>query len=167
MSVLRYFVLIFFATTSLTAIAQTETPEAPKILHDLQVIDQKEIAVGQMAEENGSNADIKKYGKTLINDHKDLEVKIGKYAKQHKFELPPAKATDVSAFRGLTGQAFDRIFLSEMMKGHKEAIDMVDTTRSATSDLDLKKFLEKVGPSLHKHEKMAESLDKNLGPAGT
>ena len=75
---------------------------------------------------------------------------------------------DIKHLQSLTGDQFDRAYLSDMVSDHTQAVGEFETASQSLSDPDLKKFAEKTLPTLQKHSKMAQELnDKYNPPAGT
>jgi predicted outer membrane protein len=63
----------------------------------------------------------------------------------------------------LTGDEFDREFVSTMVQEHDKAIEMVRGARETATDPQLRGLLSGVLPKLEKHRKMAQDLlDKHL-----
>ena len=74
----------------------------------------------------------------------------------------------VKQLQSLTGEQFDRVYLSDMVGDHTQAVNEFETASQSLSDPDLKKFAAKTLPTLQKHSKMAQELnDKYNPPNGT
>lgn len=66
------------------------------------------------------------------------------------------------ALASLSGKKFDRAFVKAMVKDHKQ--DIAKYTKEAkTSNSPASNYAETVLPDLHKHLRMAESLERNRG----
>jgi putative membrane protein len=152
----------YFAFTS-RGFGQTALDDQAKVLNDLQTINQKEIAAGQLAQKNGTVEAVKSYGKRLADDHRDLNAKILQYAKDHKIDLPFVVAPSVANLETAKGSDFNQKFLSEMIQGHEDTIKMVEAARDGSSDGQFKTFLNSVIPDLKRHQAQAQKLERKIG----
>ena len=141
-------------TTGAPALA-ADPPATSEVLGKLHESNQKEIAMGKMAQKNGKSKEVTSYGKMLVKDHTAADKKVLKLAKDEKIELPapPAAKDDMPM-----GTEFDSAFAKSMVDDHKRDIDEVTKARDATSDDKLKKLLGDMLPTLQKHEDTAQKL---------
>jgi len=132
-----------------------DPPATSEVLGKLHESNQKEIAMGKMAQKNGKSKEVTSYGKMLVKDHTAADKKVLKLAKDEKIELPapPAAKDDMPM-----GAEFDAAFAKSMVDDHKKDIDEVTKARDATTDDKLKKLLGDMLPTLQKHEDTAQKL---------
>jgi len=144
------------ATPALAA----DAPATADVLGKLHESNQKEIAMGKMAQKNGKSKEVTSYGKMLVKDHSAADKKVLTLAKQEKIELPaPAAAKEDMPM----GADFDTTFAKSMVDDHKKDIDEVTKARDTTSDEKLKKLLGEILPTLQKHEDTAQKIVDNSG----
>lgn len=75
---------------------------------------------------------------------------------------------DIKHLQSLTGDQFDRVYLSGMVSDHIQAVSEFEVAAQTLSDPKLKKFAGKTLPTLQKHSRMAQELnDKYDAPNGT
>ncbi|MEP6860105.1 MAG: DUF4142 domain-containing protein [Deltaproteobacteria bacterium] len=135
-------------------------------------VNQTEIAMGKLAQANGSAA-VKKYGATLVKDHTKGDKDITALAKKKGVATIPAdmamseadkkdQADMTSKLKGMKGADFDRMFLDMMSAAHDREITKIDADIAVVTDADLKTALQKTKPVLQSHSDTAKSLQKTL-----
>jgi putative membrane protein len=143
-----------------------DAPVTADVLGKLHESNQKEIAMGKLAEKNGQSKDVIKYGKMLVKDHSAADKKVIALAKKEKVELPnppEVKHDDMAA----KGSAFDSKFAKDMVDDHKKDIAEATTARDNTTDEQLKKLLTELVPTLQKHQDAAQHIvDEGDAKAG-
>lgn len=140
----------------------------------LHADNQKEIMHGQMAAKQGKSAQVKSYGRKLASDHKAADKKLLAYLQKAKVdkeammkeavpELEKAKADPAMAkLHGLTGDEFDKEFITMMSAEHQKTIDFVTSTRDGTEDPAFKALLTRLLPTLQKHKEQADKISEKL-----
>jgi putative membrane protein len=124
---------------------------------------QAEVALAQLAEERASRADVKSFASHLQEDHQKANGEVMSLAQSKNVTLP----SDLSAMQKaakdrlskLSGAAFDRAYLAEMVSDHNKAIALFTKAGSST-DADIKAFATKTLPTLKSHLEQAQSLQK-------
>jgi putative membrane protein len=135
-------------------------------------VNQTEIAMGKLAQANGSTA-VKKYGATLLKDHTQGDKDITALAKKKGITTIPAdmamseadkkdQADMTAKLKGMKGADFDRMFLDMMSAAHDREITKIDADIAVVTDADLKAALQKTKPVLQKHSDTAKSLQKTV-----
>src|SRR5215470_9821174 len=85
-----------------------------------------EVQLGNLAEQKASSNDVKQFGERMSTDHSQLGQKLQQLASNLNFTLPqelnPEQQNVVSRFEKLTGKAFDRDFMKEMVNDHVKDI---------------------------------------------
>src|SRR5262249_8146987 len=78
-----------------------------------------EVQLGNLAAQKASNADVKQFGERIATDHGQLGQKLQQLASNLNVTLPqdlkPEQQAIVSRFEKLTGKAFDRDFMKEVV----------------------------------------------------
>jgi putative membrane protein len=126
----------------------------------------QEIQMGQQAQQKAQNPQVKAFGDTLVKDHiaahqkaAALAAKLEQYAPT---VLPGDQARAVSQLSPLSGAAFDRRFLDEVIAGHNAAIQLF--TPSATSaNPDVKAYATETLATLRAHLASAQALRMQVG----
>jgi putative membrane protein len=149
-------------------------------------INQTEIDVATRARDNGESAKVKSFAAQIIRDHQQADRSLAAYAKKRKIDLSGSSGTSteepnrqngsedandmhmaatVKQLKGMTGGELDRAFVSAMVVGHDQALQMVNNASANTKDRDLVALLNSFRPTLDRHRRMASTLNNTL--AGT
>ena len=83
--------------------AQASTPGALSddiVLRQIHRTNLEEIRMGQLAQRNGSSAQVKQYGATLVRDHQAADQKVVALAKQLRIALPQERGQQMSRAPG-------------------------------------------------------------------
>lgn len=137
-----------------------ETVDTAAMLVKLHQSDEKEIAMGRLAQKDGKSAEAKAFGKTLVKDHTAADKKVVKLAKEEKLELGSTPDADFGGTVAKMTEAsdFDAHFARMMLDDHEKALASAKSARDATSDDKLKTLLTELVPVLQKHRDLAQTL---------
>ncbi|MHB8420585.1 MAG: DUF4142 domain-containing protein [Myxococcales bacterium] len=156
------------------ALAQEEgaagTGANPSILTQVHDINLAEIQEGKLAEQNGQSKKVKDYGKELVRDHERADKDVQKEAKKLGVSLSGEQAadqTEIGKLQGLTGADFDKEFVKDEIDGHQKTITMIKDALPQTSNPGEKKLLNNLLPTLKKHLKTAQKLEKTVGASAS
>ena len=142
-----------------------DAPSTAEILGTLHHSNQKEIAMGKMAQNHGLSKDVQRFGKTLVTDHAEADKKVVKLAKDEKVDLAAVTpSNDAKMDETHTGAAYDDAFAREMLEDHNKDVAEATAARDATADPKLKKLLTDLLPVLKKHQETARRLVELTGP---
>jgi putative membrane protein len=92
--------------------------------NDLTIANMAEVELGKMAVDHSANAEVKKFGQMMIDDHTKAGEQLKSIASMHSIQVP----TDLDAkhrelrdkLTNLKGAAFDREYMAAMAAGHAE-----------------------------------------------
>jgi len=126
-----------------------------------------EIKVGQLAMERGQSQQVKDLGKTLAQDHTKGLAEALQTAVAMNMVAPtePSQAAQqqYDKLKGLSGQEFDKQFLSDAVKDHQKAIDLFSQQEQSAQSTELQQLAKKQLPTLKKHLEMAQAAQKGSG----
>ncbi len=136
--------------------------KSPKeFLKDAIQGDQSEIMLGQLAQQMGASAEVKDFGKMLVDDHSKAKQEAMTLAQSMSVkaeDAPKAEAKREEAkLSKLSGTAFDREFATFMVKDHEKDIKEYKTEVEAKSG-EVSALAAKALPDLEKHLKMAQAI---------
>jgi putative membrane protein len=124
-----------------------------------------EVALAEFAQSNASSAAVKEYAARLKSDHEKANTELMSLAKSKKVTLPADMSAAQESTRrrltGMTGTAFDRAYITQMVADHQKAVDLF-TRASSSGDADVKAFASKTLPTLKSHLADAQSIQKTL-----
>jgi putative membrane protein len=126
-----------------------------------------EIKIGQLAQSNSQNANVKEMANMMIQDHTAFGKKVMDQAQKENITLPAAlcdkSQKEYDKLNKLNGQAFDKEYANVNVKGHKEAIELFQKTASDSSaSPSVQQLASSALPTLQKHLKHSEMLKSQL-----
>ena len=125
-----------------------------------------EVQLGNLAAQKASNDAVKQFGERMATDHSQLGQKLQQLASNLNVTLPqdlkPEQQAIVSRFEKLTGKAFDRDFMKEMVSDHTKDISEFERAASQATNPDIKQFVSEALPTLRDHLKMAREIAGKL-----
>jgi len=130
-----------------------------------------EVELGKLAADKAANADVKKFGQRMADDHGKANDELKVLAQSEKITLPSAidakhKAT-IDRLSKLSGEAFDRAYVEEMLKDHQKDVAAFRTESKSGKDPEVKAWAGKTLPTLEEHLKMVQDLNRTaVGTSG-
>jgi putative membrane protein len=129
-----------------------------------------EVELGKLAADKASSADVKKFAQRMVDDHSKANDELKTLAQNKKITLPTSvdathKAT-LDRLSTLSGEAFDRAYMQEMVKAHRKAVEAFRMEAKSGKDPDIKAWASKTLPTLEEHLKMAQDANKAVGTSG-
>jgi len=156
--------------TNSTAASNTPSTADRDFMTKAAVGGMEEVALGNLATQKAASADVKAFGQRMVTDHSRAGDELKSLAAQKNVTLPTAldqqHQADVDKLSKLSGAAFDREYMSMMVKDHVE--DVADFEREAASgtDTDVKGWAGRTVPTLRQHLQMAQETAGKVGATG-
>lgn len=130
---------------------------------------QAEVELGKMAAEKTTNPQVKQFAERMIRDHSKAEEQLQQVAQAQGVELPiepdaQAKMTK-KELADLSGDQFDKAYMSDMLKDHKQDIAEFRREEHSGSNPQVKEFAQKTLPILESHLREAEKVAPQTGVA--
>jgi putative membrane protein len=150
--------------------AESGPVTADVVVQRLHVANLGEIAMGQLAQQNGSNPRVQQFGKTLVNDHQTNDKQLRDLAGKKSVTLSSTPADKMAQMEmkhsqkmhdqlsKLNGAEFDRAFARAMAEDHRKDIAHAQMWRTAVNDPQVTALLDQTVPVLQQHLRTAESL---------
>jgi putative membrane protein len=130
-----------------------------------------EVELGRLAVERGTDPAVKAFGQQMVDDHSKANVELQTIAAQAGVTLPgqidPKEKATYAKLSALSGAAFDRAYIDDMIKDHKADVAAFEKASRAPGDSPFKKFAADKLPTLREHLKMAESARASLEKGAT
>lgn len=130
-----------------------------------------EIKMGKLAAENGQNSQVKRFGQTLQQDHSKANQELMQVAQTLGVTLPTASDRDehkdddrsMDKLSDKTGAEFDKAFAESALKHHQKDITEYQEALQDAKNPQLKAYIQKTLPVLHRHLQTAHSIAKDVG----
>lgn len=126
-----------------------------------------EIQLGQLAQKNASSPLVKQDGERMVTDHTMLQDQVKQLAGQLVITLPTSpSAKQKTQYRRLeskTGADFDKAYVQDMIRDHKQDIAEFQKEINSTNNSDVKALAQKALPVIQEHLQLWETAAKQLG----
>ena len=100
-------------------------------VQETTIANMAEVELGRMAGERSTNAEVKKFGQMMVDDHTAAGDQLKAMATQHNIPTPTAlddKHRDLrDKLAKLQGAEFDREYMSAMVEGHEAVADKLES----------------------------------------
>jgi putative membrane protein len=125
-----------------------------------------EIKEGELAERKGATEGVRHFGEVLVHDHSQANQKAMAAASSMGV-TPPAEPNakqqmEYQHLASLSGKEFDQAFVKSQVKGHQKDIAEYQKEASAPNS-PASSYASASLPVLHKHLRIAESLQRSPG----
>jgi putative membrane protein len=153
-------------------VALTQAQEPATVSPDSQFIIKAaqgglaEVELGNLAKDHAKNSDVKDFGQKMVDDHSKANDELKALALQKNVTLPnevdPKAKAVMSKLSGLSGDAFDRAYVKDMVADHKEDIAEFRKEANNGKDPDVKAWASKTLPTLENHLGMIQNVQHKL-----
>lgn len=126
---------------------------------------QAEIALGQLAQQRGANAELKKFGEELVRDHQNAGAELKQIVSRLNVQLDTRMEDEHADARErlakLSGAEFDREWIDVIVENHEEAVDKArEKSEDNNAHAELKAWAAKQLPALQQHLQHAKQLQE-------
>jgi putative membrane protein len=123
-----------------------------------------EVKLGQLAAQKGTRDDVKAFGQMMVKDHSAINDDLKALAAQKGITLPegldPKHQAMLDKLTALPDADFDNAYIAAMIKGHKKDAKAFKAEAAATTDQDVKNFLDKSLPIVQEHLEHVKAMKK-------
>ncbi len=151
-------------TTSSSKLSSSDT----KFVKEAAIGGMEEVQLGQLAAQKASDPDVKSFGQKMVDDHSKANDQLKQLASQKGVTvasaLPASKQKDVDQLSKLSGTAFDKKYVSMMVKDHKEDVAEFKKESTKAKDADVKSWASTTLPTLQDHLTMVEGISAKMHP---
>ena len=102
-----------------------------KFIDDLVIANMAEVRMGTLATQKSANAEVKKFGEMMVDDHTKAGDALKSVASSHNAQVPlevDAKHRDLyDKLAKLQGVEFDREYAAAMVDGHQDVADTLES----------------------------------------
>ncbi len=124
-----------------------------------------EVKMGELAASKAANADVKAFGKQMVEDHgkanADLKALAGKKGVELPADMTGGQKADYDRLSKLSGAEFDKEYVDMMVKDHDEDTEAFQDQAEDAENADLKAFAAKYAPVIKSHyDKIKAIQDK-------
>jgi putative membrane protein len=121
-----------------------------------------EVELGQLATQKASSPEVKQFGQRMVDDHSKAGDQLKQIASQEGVKLPNTlnakHAATKSRLEKLSGEAFDRAYIQNMVAYHTKDVGAFKREARAGRDPELKNFASQTAPTIEDHLKQAQGI---------
>lgn len=141
-----------------------------------------EVKLGELASQKAQNADVKAFGRMMVQDHTKAGEELKQVATQHNIPAPTELDDDhrdkVERLSKLQGAEFDREYMNQMVDDHQNTLEALEdrldkegTDENPTYtpkkndnrvDMQLNQWAAKAVPTVQKHLARAKQLNDRV-----
>lgn len=128
---------------------------------------QMEVEMARLGIDRAQDEQVRQFAQTLVNDHTKVNQELKDIATGQRITVPtdaPRTArSHVDELSRLTGQEFDRKFISLMVEGHQKSIQRFEQESRSGRNGAVREFATRTLPTLRDHLSRAQELQQRLG----
>lgn len=121
-----------------------------------------EVDTARIAEQQAATVPVKSFAQQMIADHGKANEKLTALANQLGAAPPtepdPKQKAAATKLKTLSGAAFDRAYIRDQVKDHKETIALFQKEVKSGQDPQLKEFASQTLPTIKHHLQMAQKI---------
>ena len=125
-----------------------------------------EVQLGTMALTKASSPEVKQFAQKMVDDHTNANNELKALAQQKNITLPTTMGNEhqrkYDNFNDKTGEDFDKEYIDQMVKDHKEVIDEFEDQAEEGNDPELKSWASSKLTALRHHLTEAERIQEAL-----
>jgi putative membrane protein len=130
-----------------------------------------EIRLGQLAQSKASNQAVKQFGQRMVGDHTNLQNQLTSAASTGGQTFTPAMDSrhqrQVSRLEGLSGDEFDRAYMSLMIRAHQRDVNNFQTQSQSAQSTQVRTLATNSLPVLQQHLSLAVQVGSQVGVDST
>jgi putative membrane protein len=126
--------------------------------------DMYEVQAGRMAKSKATSPQVKDFGDMMVRDH-TATTRLMQNALAHAgmqappdIQLDPRRQEMLSRLDAAQGPNFDRLYLSQQLAAHQEALALHQNFAAATDNGVLKGVAQQIAPKVQQHLQMLQQM---------
>ncbi len=138
-----------------------------KFLRDAAKDNAFEIEASKIAAQKATDPNVKQFAEKLASDHTQLSTDLSNLAGSKGVSVSSAQLEKgdmkkLDKLNKATGKDFDKLYVKDMVKDHKEDIKAFKSEASKGKDPDVEKWASNHISALQQHLDMAQDLQKEI-----
>jgi putative membrane protein len=139
-------------------------PTTTDFVHEAAISDMFEIQSSQLAVDK-LNGREKEFADQMIKDHTKTSTELKGLASEAHIDIPAAMDSShqsmLDKLKGLSGDDFRKMYFSDQVSGHKDAVSLFDRYGKGGENAKIKTWASTTLPALQHHLGMAQDDYKN------
>lgn len=159
--------LVFTACSDDDDVVMDNVSQADRtFVSNTSMMNNGEIALGQLAQSRSTNDSVMMYGQMLVEDHTMANNELDSLSSTFNITNNDSLSNTMMALRdrlsGLSGYDFDTAFINAQIANHDIAISQFETQISSGANEKIRSYANKYLPSLQTHRAFAVSVNSTL-----
>jgi putative membrane protein len=121
-----------------------------------------ELQLGELAAKKATQEDVKQFGAAMVSDHGKANQQLWAIAAKNGVTLPSKldaiHKSKVDKMSKLSGEQFDKAYVSEMVKDHEKLAAEFEKAAKTAQNLELKSFAATTLPVIKAHLKHIKAI---------
>jgi putative membrane protein len=139
-----------------------------KFLEEALQGNRAEVSLGHIAAQRAMDPQVKSFGEMMVKDHTQGVQEIESLARMLNVSLPTEKQDPAQAkLEKLNGAAFDKAYMSDMLKDHKKDVAEFKKESTSASNTQVRDLAAKMLPTLQMHLDKATMINDQMNKKGT
>ena len=132
---------------------------------------QMEVQLGKLASQKSSNPSIQQFGQRMVADHGKAGETLKGIAAKNGATLPDTLSSSAQReenhLNKLTGEDFDKEYVSMMVKDHKKDLKEFQHAAKNADNPELKQFAETTAQTIQEHLNLIQDIQKQMSSSKT
>ncbi|MFF0720985.1 DUF4142 domain-containing protein [Verrucosispora sp. NA02020] len=167
LGLLAALVLVGVAPAAAAQAAAQPSEQDTQYLQAVHQVNLYEIAAGELAQQKAENEQVKELAQQFVTDHTELDQSVQDVAGQLNVQLPneptPDQRTALDQLNNASGEEFDRLWVTQGLAGHLQAIQATQTEISQGTEPQVVQLAQTALPVLQAHYDALVTLAEELG----
>ena len=146
--------------------ATAQSDDDKKFLATAAQSDLNEIKLSQLAEQKATDPAVKAFAHKMVVEHTKMSESMKPFAESWGLTLPTSLDDDhqkeYDKLNGLSGAAFDKEYIDQMVSDHAKALSAFTTEAKDTKDVKFRAVVLRGKTMVAAHKNMAYDLKKKL-----
>jgi|HigsolmetaAR206D_1030411.scaffolds.fasta_scaffold00530_18 predicted outer membrane protein len=138
-----------------------------QFLQSIHQVNLAEDTTGKLAQQKGTNQEVKSLGARFVTDHAQLDERVRSVASAGKLTLPDKVTSEqqavVNQLQNVSGADFDAQWVTAQLTAHSQAMQVVQAELTQGSDPGAKQVAQQAAPVLQAHHNALVALAQSLG----
>lgn len=141
----------------------------------LTAANRNEIESGRLAQQQATDPEVQAFATRMVTEHSAMEEQNRLLAEQLELKPEPNDASrrlhemgaqSMSQLKGVSGAAFDRVYINSQVQAHEETLRVIDQTLIPRArNPEQRAMLEDARPKIVAHLEQAQQLQQRLDPS--
>ncbi|HUQ24820.1 MAG TPA: DUF4142 domain-containing protein [Burkholderiales bacterium] len=142
--------------------ATSSSKQDSQIMRDISQANLAEIATGKLAVAKASSPQVRQFGQQMIEEHSRMQSEGSQLTAGRGMRTPAAPdlrhQAAMEKLESLSGEAFDRAYMEQMVKDHGETLQLLQQAASRAQDPELRAHARKATPHVQHHLELAQRI---------